>query len=151
MPDPESVLAMTAATTIVAAMATNAWETTRAGVARIFRRAAEEGPETPSGAVIEVRLDRSAAQIGRADEPDRAREAQAGRWRVYLEDLLQDHPEAAAELTDLVADVQRQLPPVHQQWIMHVVARDGGSAYGAQGPGSRVIVHPHPEPPEARR
>ncbi|MFD7459230.1 MULTISPECIES: hypothetical protein [unclassified Streptomyces] len=143
MPDPEAALAMTAATTIVAAMATSAWEATKAGVARIFGRAggAEPGQETSAG--VEARLERSAARIAVAADPDEVRQAQIVRWCEDLEDLMRDHPDAEAELRTLVEAVRQQLPPVRQQWIMRVEARDGGLAVGAQGPGSRVVVHHH--------
>lgn len=141
MPDPEAALAMTAATTIVAAVATSAWQATKAGVARIFQGAsgAESGPE--SGASIEVRLERSAARIADAVDPDEVRQAQIVRWREDLEDLMQDHPDAEAELRTLVETIQQQLPPVQQQWNMRIEARDGGFAGGAQGPGAKFIVH----------
>lgn len=141
MPDPEAVLAMTAATTIVAAMGTSAWQAVKAGVASIVRRTggAESGPE--SGARIEVRLERSAARIANAADPEEVRQAQIVRWQEDLEDLMQEHPDAAAELRTLVEAIRQQLPPVQQQWVQRIEARDGGFAVGAQGPGSRVIVH----------
>lgn len=131
---------MVAATTIVAAMATSAWEATRAGVARVFRRAdgAESGLETGD---IEVRLERSAARIADAADPDNVRQAQIVRWREDLEDLTHDHPDAEADLRTLVEAIRQQLPPVQQQWVQRIEARDGGFAVGAQGPGSSVIVH----------
>ncbi|WP_326770402.1 hypothetical protein OG978_42295 (plasmid) [Streptomyces sp. NBC_01591] len=140
MSDPEAALAMVAATTIVAAMATSAWEVTKAGVARVFRRTdgAESGPESGG---IEVRLERSAARIADAADPDNVRQAQIVRWREDLEDLMHDHPDAEADLRTLVEAIRQQLPPVQQQWVQRIEARDGGVAFGAIGPGSSVIVH----------
>ncbi|MEU1035916.1 hypothetical protein ABZ402_46055 [Streptomyces mirabilis] len=132
---------MTAATTIVAAMATSAWQATKAGVARIFQGAGGAGSGPESGASIEVRLERSSARIADAADPDEVRQAQIVRWREDLEDLMHDHPDAEAELQALVEAIRQQLPPVQQQWIMRIEARDGGFAVGAQGPGSRIIVH----------
>ncbi|MFF0434493.1 hypothetical protein ACFYU9_19950 [Streptomyces sp. NPDC004327] len=156
MSNPEATaLAMAAATTIVTAMATSAWQATRAGVARIFGRAAgdESGPDSGSeagaraGSAVEVRLERSAARIAGADDPERVRQAQIDRWRDDIEDLLLDHPDAAAELAALVEAVRRQLPPVGERWVQRVEARDGGFAVGAQGPGSSVVVHRDRETP----
>lgn len=147
MSNPEATaLAMTAATTIVTAMATSAWQATRAGVARIFGRGdgAEAGPGAgaESGAAdIEVRLERSAARIANAADPDEVRQAQVVRWREDLEDLLRERPDAAAELLTLVEAVRQQLPPDRPQWVQRIEAHDGGFAVGAQGPGSSVIVH----------
>ncbi|MGW5425136.1 hypothetical protein [Streptomyces sp. NPDC003943] len=145
MSNPEATaLAMTAATTIVTAMATSAWQATRAGVARIFGRGdgAEPGPGAESGAAdIEVRLERSAARIANAADPDEVRQAQVVRWREDIEDLLRERPDAAAELLTLVEAVRQQLPPDRPQWVQRVEAHDGGFAVGAQGPGSSVIVH----------
>ncbi|MFF3505580.1 hypothetical protein [Streptomyces sp. NPDC003247] len=149
MPSPEAALAMTAATTIVAAMATRAWEATKAGVARIFRKAGggESGPE--SGAGVEVRLERSAARSADAVDPAVVRQAQIVRWREDVEDLMREHPDAEADLRTLVEAIRQQLPPVQQQWITRVEARDGGFAVGAQGPGSKVIVHHDRDTPPA--
>lgn len=60
---------------------------------------------------------------------------------------MQDHPRAAAELRTLVGAIRQQLPPARQQWVQRIEARDGGFAVGAQGPGSRVIVHRDRETP----
>ncbi|MFD6533523.1 hypothetical protein [Streptomyces sp. NPDC060184] len=149
MPDPEAALAMTAATTIVAAMATSAWQATRARVARIFQRAdgAESGPESVAG--VEARLERSAARIADAPDSDEVRQRQIVRWQEDLEDLMRDHPVVEAELRALVEAVRQQLPPVQPQWVQHIDARDGGLAAGAQGPGSKVILHSDRDTPPA--
>ncbi|MBM9506636.1 hypothetical protein [Actinacidiphila acididurans] len=128
-------------------MATSAWQATKAGVARIFQGAGGAGSGPESGAGIEVRLERSAARIADAVDPDEVRQAQIVRWQEDFEDLIHDHPDAEAELRALVETTRQQLPPVRQQWVQHVEARDGGFAVGAQGPGSRVVVHRDRETP----
>lgn len=155
MPDPETTLAMTAATTIVAAMTTNAWNTVKTGIARIFKRAGDDESAEKSGADIVVRLEHSAKRIAdaadprNAADPDDVRQKQIVRWQEDLEDLLHDHPDAEADLRALVETVRQELPPVKQRWIMRIEARDGGFAVGAQGPGSSVIVHGDRETPPA--
>lgn len=68
--------------------------------------------------------------------------------RADLEDLMRDHPVAETELQTLVETVRQQLPPVQQQGVQRIEARDGGFAVGAQGAGSRVIVYrDHDTPP----
>lgn len=135
MPDPDMTLAMTAATTIVAAMATSVWQTAKSGIANLFRRHGAAQHE------IEARLDSSAARVRDAAAPEVVRDAQITRWREDIEDLVRDHPHVEDELRTLVNEIRPQLPPVRQRWIQHIEARDGGLAVGAQGPGSRVVVH----------
>lgn len=135
MPDPDMTLAMTAATTIVAAMATSVWETAKSGIANLFRRHGTTRHE------IEDQLDSSAARVQDAAEPEAVRDAQITRWREDIEDLVRDHPHVEDELRTLVNEIRPQLPPVQQRWIQHIEARDGGLAVGAQGPGSQVVVH----------
>lgn len=146
MPDPETTLAMTAATTIVAAMTTSAWKTAKTGIARIFKRAGDEESAEDSGADIVVRLERSAERVaGAADQGDERRK-QIDRWQEDLEYLLRDHPGAEADLRALVETI-RQQPDVEQRYTQNIEARDGGFAVGAQGPGSSVIVHDRETPP----
>lgn len=137
MADPVTALAMTGATTLVASMATSAWQSARSRTAALFRRGGEDERR------VETRLDRSAARVEGAAETDGVSDRQIERWRDDFEDLLRDHPEAEGELRGLIQEIQRQLPPVRQQWVQHITARDGGSAHGAQGPGSSVNIHYH--------
>ncbi|HVV19949.1 MAG TPA: hypothetical protein VHF06_10970 [Pseudonocardiaceae bacterium] len=141
MTDPATSLAMTAATTIVAAMATAMWQATKAKVAHLFHR--HGGAEQD----IEVRLDRSASRVVEAAaDPGATRDAQVTRWREDIEDLVHANPAAAADLRTLIAEIRQQLPQVEQRWIQHVEAHDGGLAVGAQGPGSSVVIHQHTPP-----
>lgn len=133
-PDPAVTLAMTAATTIVAAMATSSWQATKTAIGNLFRRHDSAQQD------VEVRLDNSAARLADAVSPDTVRVAQVTRWREDIEDFLRDHPDAEGDLWALVQEIQRDLPPPQQQWFQHIEAR-GGLAVGAQGPGSNVIVH----------
>lgn len=138
MPDPVAALAMTGATTIVAAMATSAWQLARTRTAALFARRGESPRE------IETQLDRSAARVDAAGADGEAvRSGQVARWRDDLADLLRDHPDAEEELQALIGEVQPQLPPQQHQWIQNVSARTGGTAFGALGPGSSVHVHYH--------
>lgn len=145
MTDPEGALAMVAASTIVAAMATSAWDVTRARAARIFRRGDDAAADDRSVADIEARLERSASRIATAGEPEEVRRAQIVRWREDFEDLVNEHPDAEAELRSLVEATARLVPAVEHRWNQHVEARDGGFAVGAIGPGSQVVVHGDPE------
>lgn len=138
-----AALAMTAATTIVGAMATSTWETARTWTVQLFQRRGRSPQE------VEAQLDRSVARVTRAEDSGTARQAQITRWREDLEDLLHDHPDAADDLESLVREVQQLLPPVQQQWVTHVTAH-GGIAAGAVGPGSGVHIHNHSGPGQVR-
>src|SRR5918997_4998081 len=136
MSDPLTALAMTGATTIVAAMATSAWELARSKAAAIFRRRGGEGD-------AEAGLQRSAARVSEATDPDAVRRDQVTRWREDLVDLLREHPDAQDELRALIDEVGRRIPPAQQQWVQHITAHSGGTAFGALGHGSSVNVHHH--------
>lgn len=64
MTDPMSVLAMTGATTIVAAMATSMWESARGGVAALFRRRGDD-----EATAIAVQLDGDAHLVAARTTP----------------------------------------------------------------------------------
>ncbi|MFF8835810.1 hypothetical protein [Streptomyces sp. NPDC015130] len=137
MSDPMTVLAMTGATTVVAAMATSVWEGTRDRVVDLFRRRDED-----RGEVVRAQLDGDAELVlGEGDDTDGVRDDLVRPWARRLAVLLRDHPEAAEELRALVED--SAAPRDGGTWSQHVVARAGGAAFGAQGPGSSVHVHHH--------
>jgi hypothetical protein len=112
-------LAMTGATTVVAAMATDTWSTAREGIAKLFRR---RSPDRQ--AAIEAQLDANAALVVQAQDTERARGALTGLWQLELEGFLTRHPDAADELGTLVAQIQAALPTAQQQWVQHNTARD---------------------------
>lgn len=144
--DALATLAMTGATTVVAAMATSAWDAARTGVLRLFGRGAAEP------AAIEAQLDGNNALVARAEDGERARQSLVGSWRLQLEELLQQHPDVAGELQDVVADVQAKLPQTQQFWVQNVIARDHGHAYGAMH-GNVNVYHAAPgqvQPPKPR-
>jgi len=94
-------LAAMAASALVQAMVTDGWEGVRQKVARIFGR----GHPDP---VIERRLDETREQLTAAQpgELERVQAQLAGQWETRLADLLAEHPDAAAELQDLFAEIQ---------------------------------------------
>jgi hypothetical protein len=92
-------LAALAATTVVAAAVTDAFEAVRAKVARIFGR---DNPSLP----IERRLDATRRQLAATTGEDlaRAQAAQARQWETRFADLLADNPAAAGAIRALVAE-----------------------------------------------
>ena len=137
MPDAVTVLAMTGATTIVAAMATSAWQTARSGVLQLFRHGGEKGQ-----AAISAELDGHAALVERADDAGAARQGLAAAWQIRLADLLRQDPEAQRELRALVDTIEAQLPQAERAWVQTNIATGGGHVFAAQG--GDVIVHSAP-------
>ncbi|GGJ90508.1 hypothetical protein GCM10011583_22400 [Streptomyces camponoticapitis] len=144
MTDPMSVLAMTGATTIVAAMATSTWESARGRVAELFRRRGED-----EATAIAVQLDGDAHLVADEDDTEGVREELIRPWARRLAALLREHPEATEELRRVVEEVAAGLPRTEQHWTQNVTAHSGGTAFGTQGPGSSVHIHRHITPEEA--
>jgi hypothetical protein len=132
--DLPAALALTGGTTVVAAMATDAWQTVRDGIARLFRRGGVDQP-----AVITSELDGHAALIARAEDPEAARGRLAQVWQLHLEDLLRRCPEAEAELRVLVERANAMLPQAQATWVQTNIARDNGHVFASQG--GNVVVH----------
>jgi hypothetical protein len=104
---------------LVGAMATDAWQATRSGVARLFGRG---GPARQIA--IEAQLDGSAALVAQAGDPDEVRRSLVQVWRLQFEALLRQRPDAEEELRALVAQVGQALPVPQQMWVQTNVARD---------------------------
>ncbi|CAM5280389.1 hypothetical protein SAVIM338S_00128 [Streptomyces avidinii] len=142
MSDPMTVLAMTGATTVVAAMATSTWEATRERVVELFHRRGDERSTT-----VQAQLDGDAELIaGESEDSDGVREDLVRPWARRIGALLREHPETAEELRALIQEAS--VLPASQEWSQHITAHAGGAAFGAQGPGSSVHVH-HSRPAAA--
>ncbi|GLX48965.1 hypothetical protein Shyhy01_19150 [Streptomyces hygroscopicus subsp. hygroscopicus] len=132
MPDPQNTqqmaeaLAMTGASTLVAAMATDAWHTGRGGFARLFRRGGNGLRE------IESQLDNDAVLVS-GDDAASARAELIGPWRLRLLRLLRDHPDAAPELTELIDRIRERLPEDGRRWTQDVRAYDRSVVNAVQG------------------
>ena len=137
-----AALATAGATTLVGAMATDAWQTAKTGIARLFGRS---GPEQQ--AAIKAQLGRNATQVEQAEDADRARQRLAASWELELESLLAEDPDAAEELKVLIAQVHAKLPPAQQTWVQTNIARDHGTVFAVQG-GNLVIHRTSPQEPD---
>jgi hypothetical protein len=140
-----AALAATGATTLVAAMTTDAWQAARSGVARLFGRDGLARQEA-----IEAQLAGNAALVAQADDAGRVRQSLVALWQLELESLLRQHPDAAEELGALVAHVQAALPPAQQEWVQTNIARDHGKVFAVQG--GNIVFHsasPRPAAPAA--
>jgi hypothetical protein len=132
-----AALAMTGATALVGAMATDAWQVAREGIARLFRRRGADHQ-----ASIEAQLDRNADLVSKAPDAERARQSLIALWELELTGLMAQDPGAAAELTALITEVHSRLPAAGQQWVQANAARDHGTVFAVQG--GNLFVHPAP-------
>lgn len=82
---------------LVAAMATEAWQTTRCRMAQLL---AQGCPARQT--IIEAQLDANAALVAQAEDPERVRQSLAPMWRLQLEALLLQYPQAEDELRALI-------------------------------------------------
>jgi hypothetical protein len=130
-------LAASGGAALAGAAATDAWRYAREGFARTLSRGDRSRAEQ-----IERRLDVTAAEIERADGPDRAqvREVHRAAWQTRIEDLLDEHPDTADDLTELVRSVHQRLPQAEQRWIQHVVV-SGPHARANVVQGGNIIYH----------
>ena len=96
-------LASLAGQTVVKAAATDAWEAARRGFARLLGR----GDPTQEQ-LAERRLDETREQLTGAVGTglEQARSALAARWATRLADLLEEDPDAEADLRTLVQQIQ---------------------------------------------
>ncbi|WP_329331444.1 hypothetical protein OG866_01570 [Streptomyces sp. NBC_00663] len=132
-----AAVATAASTTLVAAMATDAWGAARSGLLRLFGRDDASG----QGSLVAL-LESEAALVSGAEDPEAARRQLAPAWQLRLEQFLRAHPEVADEVRELTRRLQDELPAQQRHWVQHVEARDHGQAFGAQG--GNVIVHQEP-------
>ncbi|MGQ4731802.1 MULTISPECIES: type 1 periplasmic-binding domain-containing protein [Streptomyces] len=151
--DPAVVtVAATAATTLVAAMTTDAWEHVKHGCARLLRlegaarsaEGAEQELEQARTTVLMARdcgdpsreravLDLLAARLGAVLEANAQR---ADEVEELLRQVLAGNPTADSEIRALTEALQQRGSTVYNQWV------DNGGG-GAQGPGATVTVNHH--------
>ncbi|MFJ9246877.1 hypothetical protein [Streptomyces sp. NPDC101776] len=130
-----TALAMSGATTIVAAMATDAWQGTRACALRLFRNA---GATEEQQAALLAQLDADADLVDseRDDDPGAVRANLAPSWNRRLVALLREQPEAALFLRELVESAATAGGGGR---VQNVTVKDRGRAYAAQD--GNVIIH----------
>jgi hypothetical protein len=93
--------------TVVAAAATDAWGMAKRAFARLLGRGDAGQTE-----LAERRLEQTREQLAGVPAAglEQARAVQESTWQTRLLDLLEEHPETAADLQALVEQVQAQLP-----------------------------------------
>ncbi|MEV0492002.1 hypothetical protein [Streptomyces atratus] len=126
-------LASSGALALVNAAATDAWNGARDGFLRLFGHGEAERERVTAN-----RLDEVAAQLEGAgeDRQDQVREALLLVWRTRLADLLEERPDAAAEIRALIEQVQAALPTAQPQGKQAIGT---GSAYLANSGGVNIV------------
>jgi hypothetical protein len=142
-------LAQLAGLTVVAAAVTDSWETARRGFGRVLGRGDRKKEQLAEQRLEETREQLTGAQ---GTELERVRAALAERWAGRLADLLEEHPDAEADLRTLVEQIQAQLPAGMVTAVDHSVAAGGNVTATAhdQGVAANVIhgdVHQGPTRP----
>lgn len=132
-------LAAAGSAALVAAASTDAWQTTRDRFVRLLGRGDPDRVETASRRLDTLRHT--------AQNPAGNRDlAEARRtWQVRLQDLLEEHPEAADELRSTIASLPLPRPATsfHQQGT----ARDHGQVFMNQN-GDQIIRETRPGMPD---
>ena len=127
-----TALAALAGNTVVAAASTDAWEAARQRFARLLGRGDPDRTK-----MAEQRLAETREQLTGAEGPDleQARTALAKRWAGRLADLLEEHPDAGAELRALVQEIQAAPPTEMVSAADHAVAAGRDVNISASGGG----------------
>ena len=129
----ESLLALTALAgqTVVDVAATDGWETAERGYAKLLGRGNAKQTQ-----LAERWLEETREQLARGAGADKEliRTALAGRWAGRWADLLEENPDAEAELRALVDEIQATLPAERLSVSNHTAAANGDMSTYAAGP-----------------
>ncbi|MFD8750099.1 hypothetical protein ACFV0O_03820 [Kitasatospora sp. NPDC059577] len=136
--DPAALAAL-AGSSLVGAMATDAWEHARDGVVAVWRRFRPDRAELVGEDLAELRREVLVAEE-QDDEP--LREALAADWQQRLSELLRRQPELAGELERVLDDVLTPSLPAEARTRVYKqtnVAHGNGRAFGVQD--GNLIYH----------
>jgi len=129
--DPE-VLAQAAGTTVVALMATDAWQRTREGVVTLWRRVRPAQADEVSTALEETREE---ILVAHREGDSTGAEDLERDWRRRLRRLLAADPSVAQELESVLAEARASLPEAEQPPLpsvqMHAHASGHARVYQA--------------------
>jgi hypothetical protein len=142
-------LAGVAGNTVVAAATTDAWEAARRGFARLLGRG-----DLKQERLVEQRLAETHEQLSGAVGADleQIQVALAERWAGRLADLLEEYPDAEADLRALVQQVQAALPAGVAFAADHaVVAGRDVNISAASGGIAAGVIHGNVAPPDPTR
>ncbi|MDT3438823.1 MULTISPECIES: hypothetical protein [unclassified Pseudofrankia] len=113
--DPElAALAATAATTLVASLATDGWERAKSAMGSLWRRVHPDRADAVEADLVDIRAEVLAA---REAGDERTEQVLAEEWRSRLRRLLASDPQLANELRQIVAELTPKLPEMDQARI----------------------------------
>ena len=141
--DVSSLLAL-AGNTLVAAAVTDVWDTARHRFARLFGRGQPDS-------VTERRLEATRSQLTAAApaELEQVQADLASKWALRLSDLLEENPDAEAELRALVDEIRVMLPAGAVSAAGHSVAAGGDVNVRAEhGSVAAAVIHGNVAPPD---
>lgn len=123
-----ATLAAAAATALIAAMTTDAWQQARSAIVGLWRRVHPDRAATIGDELTEVRQEALAArQQGDAG----AEEGLVADWQRRLKRVLDADPEAAEEVQRVLDDVLTPaLDPADQQRVGQIVMKAQASGHG---------------------
>ncbi|KUJ66225.1 hypothetical protein ACZ90_39265 [Streptomyces albus subsp. albus] len=135
-----TVLAEAGAAAVVAAMATELWQTTRDAVLGLFPRA-----DRSRRTAVEAQLDGNEALVREAADPDEVRRALAGFWALELAALLRRDPACREPLARLAGEVGGVLPAARRACLLNQTntAHGSGTVFAVQ----RGDLHAYPPGP----
>jgi len=149
LPETLMALAALAGNTVVAAAATDAWEAARRGFARLLGHGDPDRAKMAERRLAETREQLASAQ---GKDLEQARDALAQRWAGRLADLLEEYPDAEAELRELVQQVQAALPGGMVSAADHAVAAGRDVNISATSGGVAAgVIHGNVAPPDPTR
>jgi len=124
-------LAALAGRIVVDAVATDGWETAERGYARLLGRG-----DAKQTQLAERWLEETREQVagGAGADMEMIRTALAMRWAGRLADLLEENPDAEAEMRALVREIQAALPAEKLSVSNHAVFSNGDVSSYAAGP-----------------
>src|SRR6266849_2922587 len=124
-------LAALAGRIVVDAVATDGWETAERGYARLLGRG-----DAKQTRLAERWLEETRKQVagGAGADMEMIRTALAMRWAGRLADLLEENPDAEAELRAMVQEIQAALPAEKLSVSNHAVFSNGDVSSYAAGP-----------------
>jgi hypothetical protein len=137
-------LAALAGNTVVAAATTDVWEAARRKFARLLGRGDPKKEQLADKRLEETR-ERLAGVSGQELEQARA---ELGRvWQVRVADLLEEDPDAEAELRALVEEIGAQLPGAVSAADHSVAAGGDVNVRADRGGVAAAVIHGNVAPP----
>jgi hypothetical protein len=119
----------------VGAVATDAWQSARSGLVRLFAKAGRREDTAARW------TDEMAAELEASPPAERAAVEQrwVWTWQQRLQDLVEEDPQLGDDLRQWTEAVRAHLPAERQSWVNTFIAADHARQYNA--PGGSITVH----------